>query len=94
MKDAGFIPNNINLSGFSKICDLNVIAKDYILSVKGKIVCIIGTKKVAFRDESCKKQEAMKADPAGVIYVKQLIEGKKITISEIQILYKLIWKVY
>ena len=69
MKHAGFTPNNIDFSGLSNICDLNVIAKDEIVSAKGKIVSISGTKKVAFIDESCKKQEAMAATPTGNIQV-------------------------
>ena len=84
LKDATFTPSNIDFSGLSNICDLNVIAKDEIVSVKGKIVSISGTKKVAFRDESCEKREAMIADPAGYMQVviwgdlceKELIEGK------------------
>ena len=39
----------------SNICDLNVIAKDETVSVKGKIVSISATKKVAFRKESSEK---------------------------------------
>ena len=54
------------------------------MSVKSKIVSISGTKKVAFRDESCKKREALIADPTGNIQVviwgdlceTGLIEGK------------------
>ena len=69
MKGAGFTPNNIDFSGLSNICDLNLIAKDEIVSVKGKIVSISRTKKVAFTDESCKKREAMTADPTGNIQV-------------------------
>ena len=84
LKDTGFTPNNIDFSGLSNICDLNVIAKDEMASVKGKIVSISGTKKVAFRNESSQKREAMIADPTGNIQVviwgdlceTELIEGK------------------
>ena len=84
MKGAGFTLNNINFSGLSNIFDSSVIAKDEIVSVEGKIISISGTKKVAFRDESCGKREAMIADPTGNIqvviwgdlYETELIEGK------------------
>ena len=69
MKDAGLKPNNIDFSDLSNICDLNIIAKDEKVSVKRKIVSISGTRKVAFRDESCKKREAMIIDPTGNIQV-------------------------
>ena len=39
----------------SHIYELNVIAKDEKVLVKGKIVSISWTKKVAFRGESCEK---------------------------------------
>ena len=84
MKDAGFTHNNIDFSVLSNIYDLNVIAKDEIVSVKGKIVSISATKKVAFRKESSEKREAMIADPTENIQVviwvdlceTELIEGK------------------
>ena len=69
MKDAGFTHNNIDFSVLSNICDLNAIAKDEIVSVKGKIVSISATKKVAFRKESSEKREAMIADPTENIQV-------------------------
>ena len=55
LKDVGFTPNNINFSGLSNICDLSVISKDKIVSVKSKIVSISRTKKIAFRDNSFEK---------------------------------------
>lgn len=82
LKDAGFTPNNNNFWGLSNICHWNVIAKDEIVSAKDKVFSIRGTRKIAFRDESCKKWEAMIADPPGnnwgELCEKELIERRKI----------------
>ena len=60
------------------------------MSVKEEIFFISWTKKVAFRDESCKKREAMIADPTGNTWgdlcEKELIEGRKL--FQIQMSYK------
>ena len=95
LKDAGFTPNNNNFWGLSNICHWNVIAKDEIVSAKDKVFSIRGTKKIAFRDESCKKREAMIADPTGNNWTlwKRAYWRKK-TFTEIQMLYKQIWQVH
>ena len=56
LKNASFEPVHIDTSGRVKIAELDNILKDEIVTVKGKLVSILGVKKVLLREEACNKK--------------------------------------
>ena len=56
LKNASFEPVHTDIYGIVKIAELDNILKDEIVTVKGKLVSILGVKKVLFREEACNKK--------------------------------------
>ena len=56
LKNASFEPVHTDIYGIVKIAESDNILKDEIVTVKGKLVSILGVKKVLLREEACNKK--------------------------------------